>query len=967
MHRLLERQIKRSLGKDFQPDAQLRQLLDIIDSYYVDVEKEQRLLLNMIAVNSAELNAVNECLRTQNAEFTRTMLNTLSDGVYATDLQGHLTFMNAAAEQILGWHEAELIGRSVHEAIHHRYPDGSNFPAQSCPLLEVSKNGKPVEGKDHFINRKLEFIPVDYRSRPILQEGEIAGALVSFRDISLQLEADARIQRQQEELRKAYDHLKRTLHELEFQKYALDQHSIVSISEPNGKITYANDRFSEISQYCNEELIGQDHRLLNSGYHPSEFFKTMWRTIASGEIWHGEVKNRRKDGSFYWVESTIVPFMDEQGKPLRYVSIRSDITKRKEDEALLLLSQQRLTLALEGSNIALWDWDIAKDRVFLSERWAKIIGAKSGETLTDLAAMLEMIHPQDRLLVQSKITAVLKGDAPVYSTEHRVRTGTGGWLWISSNGKVVERDATGGARRMAGSNADISERKQIEETLRAAKEAAEEASRAKSDFLANMSHEIRTPMNGIIGMTELALDTALNSEQKEYISLVKSSANALLGIINDILDFSKIEAGKMEIDNIDFSLQDMLNQTVRSMALHAQQKGLELKLHIADDIPQMLIGDPGRLSQILINLIGNAIKFTDKGEILVETVSGTKQLDPELCSLHISVRDTGIGISANKLQSIFESFSQADTSTTRKYGGTGLGLTISTRLVGLMNGRIWVESEPGKGSTFHIEVLLGRSTIQHEAKMPIERKATQQNQLSLRILLAEDNAINQTLAVRLLSKFGHEIDVAENGVIAVEKWQRGQYDVILMDVAMPQLNGYGATALIRTIEQQNGGHIHIIGLTAHAMQDAREECIASGMDGYLSKPIDTEALWAELNMIKSTHAPETPAPVQHSFDMKKVLELMDNDIELFGDMVQIFLEDYPGYLEKLGSAISAKDDDNIRFLAHTLKGMLSVFSVPDIAAIAEKIEKQASSDHQENYAQLQEGLLWLTDMLKKNI
>ncbi len=1072
-------------------------LLENISSHFYDVEKEHKLLLNMVAVNSTELSAVNERMRIQNSEFTRTMLNTLSDGVYAIDLQGQLTFMNAAAEDILGWREAELIGQNLHHRIHYQHPDGSAFLEEDCPLLVVSQNGEPVEGKTHYISQQKCFIPVNFRSRPIFQDGKLAGALVSFRDIRLQIEADDKIALQQAELRTAHDYLQSTLNELEFQKYALDQHSIVSIADANGKIVYANARFSEISQYSNQELLGQDHRLLNSGFHSAEFFKKLWQTISKGEIWHGEVKNRRKDGHYYWVESTIVPFMDGHGKPLRYVSIRSDITKRKEDEALLLQSQQRLTLALEGSNIALWDWDIGKNHIYLSERWAQILKKEPVETITNMESLFALVHPEETQLVQAKVTAVLRGEAAFYTAEHRVSTGDGHWVWISSNGKVVERDATGKAVRMAGSNTDITERKQIEESLRAAKETAEKASRAKSDFLANMSHEIRTPMNGIIGMTELALDTELNSEQKEYIGMVKASADALLDIINDILDFSKIEAGKLEIDSIDFSLHHMLSQTTRTMAVRARQKGLELLLNIAPEVPETLIGDPGRLSQIIINLVGNAIKFTDKGEISINVVLGEHHPDPELTRLHISVRDTGIGISPDKLQSIFESFSQADTSTTRKYGGTGLGLTISTRLVEMMLGRIWVESQLGHGSTFHIEVLLSQAALQpkydtdqlkHRRVLVVDSNATnremamvmlnrlemlsdaaedasqaisklelaQQNQAdyhlilldallplmngqplaaylhehpelsaapiilltsgiqrgqalpgicaslakpysqsdlfdtlmntlsissmeppmtdnpiphdqhSLCILLAEDNQINQTLAVRLLSKFGHKVDVAANGIIAFNKWQSANYDVILMDVDMPQLNGYDATAKIRELEREKGGHIHIIGLTAHAIQGAREKCLGSGMDGYLSKPINTEALWAELNSLPPVHATAHGCR-EHHFDLAQVLELMDNDMDLFREMVQIFMDDYPGYLARLGAAIIAKDNENTRFLAHTIKGMLSVFSVPDIAATAEYIEKQPGANQTLKYQELQESLLWLTDTLKKVI
>ncbi len=769
----------------------------------------------------------------------------------------------------------------------------------------------------------------------------------------------------------------RALAELEFQKFALDQHSIVSITDRRGAITYINQRFTDISQYECDEILGQNHRVLNSGCHSPEFFRQMWQTISSGQVWHGEICNRRKDGRLYWVDSSIVPFMDKQGKPLRFVSIRTDITARKEAEAV----------------------------------------------------------------------------------------------------------------------------------MQAAKEAAEEASRAKSDFLANMSHEIRTPMNGIIGMTELALDTELNSEQREYLGLVQSSAAALLTIINDILDFSKIEAGKMDIEQIDFALPEMLAQTMASIAPRAHQKGLELLLDIAPDVPVWVAGDPGRLRQIILNLLGNALKFTDSGEIALRVTASDAVADAQSLRLCMSVSDTGIGIPPDKLQTIFESFSQADATTTRKYGGTGLGLTISTRLAELMQGHIRVESEVGKGSTFHVELVLLHSSqlaqpaahcsmlqgvrvllvddyaasraitcailqrwqmrvtavgdaagaqaelqaalqagdayrvlladaqlpgdddgyelvararaLQGDALSPLlllaasgqrgevtrcsecaipylykpytaatlcdallaalgvhtapavtPHKTLRGNRQQLHILLAEDNQLNQTLATRLLEKFGHRVTVAGNGLIAVERWRDGSYDVILMDVDMPELNGYGATAQIRALEQDRATHIPIIGLTAHAMQGSREQCLAAGMDGYLSKPIDTKALWAELEGLSvALLCPDEAAatlPTQTAtlgFELRRALQLMDNDKALFDEMVRIYRADYPAYMERLAVAIAADDAGQIRQLAHTLRGMLSVFDVPEVAMLAEYIETQPGMDYSQHYASLAQALSGLEQIL----
>src|ERR1700688_4836396 len=899
----------------------------------------------------------------------KAILELVFDAIVETDSRGVVTAWDSKAETVFGWTGPEMLGRPLLEVVVlPRFREAYQQEFRDV----LAAGGSPV------VSKRVETKMLHRDGRQLSMEvfmstlrcGEARRVSVLVRDISAHQQLEKSLRISEDRTRAILDRIEDGCFEVE-------------LSE-EGRYLFVNQGFCEITGYPADEMLGKSFREFFDAQTSRQLNLAYRKVYETGEPLKAfEYALTRKDGTQRYVEESVSLKKDSHGRPTAFIGIRRDCTERKLAEERIRVSEERYRAILEQIEDGYFEIDLRGQYQLVNDGYCRMLRCPSSDIVGK--SYKEIVPPLQVAMFYEVFHKVYKTGEPVRSLEYETGRPDGSVIFVE-NSISLRKDRQGQPIGYHVIVRDITERKRAEKELATAKDAAEAANHAKSTFLATMSHEIRTPMNGVLGMTELVLDTELTEEQREHLGIVKSSAESLLSIINDVLDFSKIEAEKLDLESIPFDLRETLGETMKALSVRAQQKGLELICEVQPDVPEGLIGDPTRLRQIAVNLVGNAIKFTEHGEVVVtvEQEPGEPTNDDSV-RLHFAVRDTGVGIPADKQYKIFEAFSQVDGSMARKYGGTGLGLTICARLVEKMGGRIWVESEPGKGSIFSFTARIGVRKTSSSLTVPLPpeqlrdlsvlvvddnytnrrvlhglltrwgmkptaveggkaalqaleiakgmghsfrlvlldgqmpemdgftvaeqihrnvdlagatimmltsagqlgdaarcrelgisaylvkpirpgdllnaicltvQKAPPKTPLPLvtghivrevrhrmRVLLVEDNPVNQKLAMALLEKRGFGVTTAGDGKIALAALQREPFDLVLMDVQMPEMDGFEATVAIREAEKSTGRHVPIIAMTAHALKGDQERCLTAGMDAYVSKPIRTSELF----------------------------------------------------------------------------------------------------------------------------
>ena len=674
----------------------------------------------------------------------------------------------------------------------------------------------------------------------------------------------------------------------------------------------------------------------------------------SGVEWEEQFPNA--SGKVIYQLRRLSPVLDQEGELKFVIGYSIDITERKEAEHKLTASQHLLAESQRMARLGSWELDLATRQVTWSEETFRLFNLAPAEQVPAFRSYLRQILPADAPVILANLKRIKRDFLP-FETEFRMMRADGQIHYFVVKAQAERVDAQ--PRKLVGTVLDITERKRVEIELLRAKEEAEQSMKAKEMFLSTMSHEIRTPMNAVIGMTYLLQENA-KPEQVENLETLQFSAQNLLVLINDILDFSKIESGKVVFEKTDFSLSELIGGVKNSLKFRAEEKGIRLTTYLDSELPNLVAGDPVRLSQILTNLISNAIKFTEQGSVTVEVA--VDRIEPATVSVDFSVTDTGIGIPADMLNQIFESFTQASSDTTRKFGGTGLGLTITKRLLELQNSEIQVESTVDAGSRFYFRLCFGRSENQATTARLVNL-VEPESLRGIRVLLVEDNAANQLIATKFLNKWGISPDYATNGQIAVEKVQSTVYDLVLMDLQMPEMDGYQATVAIRTLAGSNYQQLPIIALTASAMAEVRDKVEAVGMNGYLTKPFNPQDLYAKIvkyasrrtdeptkaNEVEAAEvepaAEKKPAAADALFDLEGVVTLAYGDVDFQKELLEMYGRSFEEFKGQYRAALLAGNGHLLEAILHKMRPTLLTLQTHSLNKEIERAKAMINDHH----------------------
>jgi len=924
---------------------------------------------------------------TRRLEFQHSLIQTIQEG----SLDGILVVNH---EEVIVSHNRRLL--DVWQIPMHAIQEGLTDQAHGVELgLVLQLALERVKHPDNFLKRvrdlyddpeAIDNSEIELNDGRVLERysaglrsnsGQYLGRVWFFRDITTRKLADQALQCSEEKFLQLTDNIREAF-------WMMDA--------SGDEFLYVSPAYAQIwGQTC--ESLYENPLQWGDSIHldDREQAREGFEKYLGGDCGAREYRITTPDGLVKWIRDRAFPVRDQAGAIIRLAGIAEDITESKKAADRLKESAERLALATRAASVGIWDCDLVLNRTVWDDQMYRLYGVAKNQTSNVDEAWLAALHPEDAPRCLEEILMARRGEKD-FNTEFRV-------IWPDESIHtiralaLVQRDASGKPRQMIGTNWDITDQKEaadkllqsnrhLEKTTIRANELAtkaDAANRAKSEFLANMSHEIRTPMNGIIGMTELLLETNLTAEQRQFAEIQRGSGEALLKLLNDILDISKIEAGRVEMEKLDFDLIAFLTDTMAPLKLRANDKGLKLLWAADSDVPRLVRGDPGRLRQILANLTGNATKFTSAGEVRIGVSMLNETRDQVL--LRFSVKDTGIGIPNDKLGILFNKFSQVDASTTRKFGGTGLGLAISKQLAELMGGEVGITSQEGAGSEFWFTVRLGlqdehavtgtsvplhgtsdSSKTAHSSKAaqvrnpPLEQSLAPSNLATLRILLAEDNLVNQKVAVGILRNLGFDADVVDNGEQAVNAVASGQYDLVLMDVQMPIMDGFEATHQIRLLEgAMPARSIPTVAMTAHALKGDRERCIEAGMNDHLAKPVSRKALddvlrrWMPVEVNPQSAGKNSAGfshhrlPLPKVFDRAGLLDRLMNDLSLAQLVTETFLEDIPHQIRALHLCVEASDTLGAGRLAHLLRGAAGNVGGESLSTIAFEMEEAANA------------------------